>query len=1131
MASLHKVNPRQSPGDVTVKDADATTEPTPLFADDLATQITRLRAHPSSIEGHFCILFTAHHATQGKLALKRLRIFRRGHDTDGVRELLREANTWRDLQHPNVLPFLGSCNINNFIYLVSPYMENGSVMDFIRDHPERADRIALIRQTASALEYLHARGIIHGNVKGANILVSETEDALLCDYGLGNFEDPNMHTTKHGVGSIPWQAPEIWTGAPLSFESDVYAFGMTIAEILTGAPPFNQHKAGAAIMEAVFRHDELPEMTPTTSPEGISYEQLWHVASLCWLREPNRRPRMQTVVQLFQSQQYSPSSMVLPAGSPIHAPSTHQHGANPPSGLVDESGISTLDDLATQITSLSTQRYNSRGGVGDLSTPAATMDSAVDFASSLAALATVPGLAAAAYALCLAYQSVGDVALHRAQCKTLCGRAIEIMIIIRDNAGKADRTELQDTINMVTDAIKQLQEDIGTWAGYGFAGGWHHRHDIDQRIQEHGKHLEECVYHLKLATSLQIGDKTNEIGNGVEEDPQTLNKILPEGNQRGQPTSPRRLLSFLPATHHINNRNHVQPIEPKSEVEASAPISVEIKRDTKLTRLHGAYANKSGKDINSIEEDIPASLSMEKRHAIKVMVERRWKRGTSSKNLHPIGPRWVWTQVVEERQARSTGALTPGPVRDPLEDDALGPVNKNYWRPGDLPNLAFRRVINGHNPPELLASGIINLEDVDKLSKIFYDRLNPLFVPLHRLYAVSSYHYTEKPWVYNVAMHFACVAAAMLVEGPKSVEICQACIIMSVYPLPARRWEEDRSWLSPHLAIGMTTDLALHTPSSTTKFIDERHEREVLNRTRTWIICFNLDRSGATQFGKPPSIKEDSIIHSTATWYKKSVNNHCNDIHTVAYISLRTLAGFMEDDAKLQALRDETAARFAKESDPSDPACKYRSELLPFLNYSCLVVLSFGFQRAFQQGRLGRGNMFLTACPDPASSVLRIVIEVLALSGYLRYAADGHFVFAAFASAFLVKLLRSYLLEHDQQNRILQLITDSSRRSHRPKGLLVHATINIHPVQEDVKPLPNGGPERLMSPTIQVQAPDEEMGAPATLFDNSHTHAGLLGEPMFRDDTNYAHSTTASSTIDAVTRDTATQYKNEDALV
>src|SRR5258706_3835898 len=106
--------------------------------------------------------------------------------------------------------------------------------------------------------------------------------------------------------------------------------------------------------------------------------------------------------------------------------------------------------------------------------------------------------------------------------------------------------------------------------------------------------------------------------------------------------------------------------------------------------------------------------------------------------------------------------------------------------------------------------------------------------------AISSRYYTERSELYSIAMHFAKSAAAnALIDGWKSVEVCQAYILMSVYSLPSRKWEEAREWLYLGLAIRMATDLNLHLPS-TTKVVNEQHERELLNRTRTWLICHNL---------------------------------------------------------------------------------------------------------------------------------------------------------------------------------------------------------------------------------------------------------------------------------------------------
>ena len=123
--------------------------------------------------------------------------------------------------------------------------------------------------------------------------------------------------------------------------------------------------------------------------------------------------------------------------------------------------------------------------------------------------------------------------------------------------------------------------------------------------------------------------------------------------------------------------------------------------------------------------------------------------------------------------------------------------------------------------------------------------------------AISSRYYTEKSEIYPIAMHFAKHAAASaLLNGWKSVELSQAYILMSLYGVPARRWEEDRNWLYTGLAIRLATDLNLHVVSNV-KPRTEKQEREMVNQTRAWLLCFNLDRSTASQFGKPSTIKED----------------------------------------------------------------------------------------------------------------------------------------------------------------------------------------------------------------------------------------------------------------------------------
>lgn len=404
-----------------------------------------------------------------------------------------------------------------------------------------------------------------------------------------------------------------------------------------------------------------------------------------------------------------------------------------------------------------------------------------------------------------------------------------------------------------------------------------------------------------------------------------------------------------------------------------------------------------------------------------------------------------------------------------LDDDDVGVANETYFMPGPATDLDIRAtLIEQHSPPEILVHGLVAPEDVEKLFEIFYTRVNPfvsLLDPvLHTpastfarspflftvICAISSRYYPEKSEIYPIAMHFAKHSAATaLIDGWKSVELCQAYILMSIYAVPARRWEEDRSWLYTGLAIRIATDLNLHQVSST-KPQNEKQEREILNRRRVWMICFNLDRSTATQFGKPSTIKEDYIMRNSTEWYK-SQYKLSYDIHLCAHSALLQIVAksheeifndpssptglnksvdfrtvTMNHDAQLTRYHEEWSRRFAEESDPNDAGCAFRCSLLPFLvGYSRLVMFSFAFQQAYHRGIQPGDHIYFSKCLDAAKSIIRNMVEILAPSGYMRYAPDGHFIFASFASAFLLKLLRpefAHLLSKEQEDEIFDLI-------------------------------------------------------------------------------------------------------------
>ncbi|KAG6852892.1 hypothetical protein C0991_008342 [Blastosporella zonata] len=124
----------------------------------------------------------------------------------------------------------------------------------------------------------------------------------------------------------------------------------------------------------------------------------------------------------------------------------------------------------------------------------------------------------------------------------------------------------------------------------------------------------------------------------------------------------------------------------------------------------------------------------------------------------------------------------------------------------------------------------------------------------------------------------------------------------------------------------------------------------------------------------------------------------------------------MNHDAQLTRYQDEWTKRFSETSDPNDPG---------LVGYSRLVMFSFGFQQAYQRGIEPGDHVYFNKCLDAAKSVIQNMVEGLATTGYMKYAPDGHFIFASFASAFLLKLLKpefSSLLSKDQETAIFDLI-------------------------------------------------------------------------------------------------------------
>ncbi|KAG8788164.1 hypothetical protein FRC12_014859 [Ceratobasidium sp. 428] len=211
-----------------------------------------------------------------------------------------EVYAWSKCKHPNVQPLLGLVMFRGLIGMIAQWESNGTLPQYLERHAD-ADRCIMSSQVAEGLSYLHASGVVHGDLKGANVLIPQDGIPQLADFGNARLQEYSLKFTKTSnkeALSSRWAAPELFEGESCSYATDVYALGMTILEAITGDIPWTG-KSERAVMFAITIKRTCPERPeiyiPSTSEQGDS---LWALLKSCWEFEPEERPSAAKVAQV-----------------------------------------------------------------------------------------------------------------------------------------------------------------------------------------------------------------------------------------------------------------------------------------------------------------------------------------------------------------------------------------------------------------------------------------------------------------------------------------------------------------------------------------------------------------------------------------------------------------------------------------------------------------------------------------------------------------------------------------------------------------------------------------------------------------------------------------------------------------
>ncbi|MFB7500892.1 Stk1 family PASTA domain-containing Ser/Thr kinase [Streptomyces sp. NPDC056161] len=209
-------------------------------------------------------------------------------DGSFVERFIREAKSVARLAHPNVVQVFDQGMDRAYVYLAMEYVAGCTLRDVLRERGALQPRAALdiLEPVLAALGAAHRAGFVHRDMKPENVLIGDDGRVKVADFGLVRSVDTVTSTTGAVLGTVSYLAPEQIENGTTDPRVDVYACGVVLHEMLTGAKPHDGDSPAAVLYKHL--HEDVPP--PSATVPGLAYELDGLVASAT-ARDPEGRPR------------------------------------------------------------------------------------------------------------------------------------------------------------------------------------------------------------------------------------------------------------------------------------------------------------------------------------------------------------------------------------------------------------------------------------------------------------------------------------------------------------------------------------------------------------------------------------------------------------------------------------------------------------------------------------------------------------------------------------------------------------------------------------------------------------------------------------------------------------------------